>query len=134
MSMRVAATTKTRKSVAALSLALVTTGLTVMAGTQPAAASGCSLPPCGAVKNNSNVSIKVRYNDDNTTWKYLWVSPGKTIGGYWNDGRDIDGFYAPSGCRTDWSTHAGAIYASRGVWEKVSSNETATIRGVTCPG
>jgi hypothetical protein len=123
-----------RPIAALISMLFLLAGLGLVVAS-PAAASGCSLPPCGAVKNQTQQSIKVRWkNNDSDPWSTGYVSPGKTIGGFWNDKRDIDGFWAPSGCRTMYSTHAGAQYAVYNQWVKVSSNETATVHSVTCPG
>ncbi|GAB3249756.1 hypothetical protein [Kineosporia babensis] len=124
----------TRSIAALISMLFLLGGLSLVVAS-PASASGCSIPPCGAVKNKTKTSVKIRWkNKDSDPWSTGWVAPGKTVGGFWNDKRDIDGFWAPKGCRTEYSTHAGAQYHVRNTWVKVSSNETATVLGVVCPG
>ncbi|MBG0827082.1 hypothetical protein HS041_04815 [Planomonospora sp. ID67723] len=114
---------------------LVATGLSVITA-GPAAASGCSAPPCGRVENKTGTYIRVRWKNDNSDpWSYASLAPGQGMGGYWHrPKRDIDGFYAPKNCRTAYSVRAGSEYHVYGGWVKVSSNETAKVLSVTCPG
>ncbi|MFC4063026.1 hypothetical protein ACFOWE_32505 [Planomonospora corallina] len=113
---------------AAAGLSVITAG--------PAAASGCSAPPCGRVENKTSTYIKVRWKNNNSDpWSYITLAPGQGAGGFWNSPkRDIDGFYAPKNCRTAYSVRAGSQYHVYGGWVKVSSNETAKVLSVTCPG
>src|SRR5215207_3624078 len=110
-----------RVAAAATAVALSAAGLTLLVGQQPAAASGCRVPPCGELINRSGRSIQYRWDDDNSGWKYGWVGPGGHVGGFFNDGRDIDGFEAPAGCMTGYGDHAGAIYHVYGGWHKIAS-------------
>ena len=103
-------------------------GLTAIAlGTAgPAAASGCTVPPCGAVVNHSNTYINTRWSTD-YGWQTGWVNAGGTMGGYWNDGLDIDYWAPPAGCQ---GLSGGTWYND--AWHKLSSYQTVTVDQVRC--
>ncbi|MFD6323421.1 hypothetical protein ACFWOL_11225 [Streptomyces sp. NPDC058442] len=94
--------------------------------------SGCTFPPCGEIYNKSNRSVQIRWDDNNSGWKYGTVAPGGHVGGWFNDGRDIDGWNAPTGCQSAYSDHPGAIYYVYGGWQKIASNQTVTIHWIKC--
>ena len=81
---------------------------------EAAQASGCTIPPCGAVNNLSDRSVQVRWSNNNNGWTYAWVDPGRTIGGYFNDKRDVDYWNVPSGCTGYW-TGQGTTGSTRSV-------------------
>jgi len=105
----------------------------------PVAASGCSIPPCGALSNHSITSIKVRWknNDNDKKWKYDNVAPGMTKGGYGNDRLDIDYFYIPKKCSATGKVERSGLpdidsrtwYSG---WNKMSSVDTVIINYVHC--
>jgi hypothetical protein len=92
----------------------------------PAAASGCTTPPCGAVVNHSNTYINTKWSTD-YGWQTGWVNAGGTMGGYYNDGLDIDFWAPPAGCR---GRVGGSWYDDS--WHKLSSWETVTVEEVSC--
>jgi hypothetical protein len=126
--------TRVRRTVArVLVLALAAAGLTIISGVSPAAASGCSVPPCGALTNHTKSRIGVKWTDnDGKTWKYAVVAPNTTKGGYWNDGIDVDFWYIPAGC-TDKGGIGGTSYTWKGEkWAKISSTQTVVIKSRSC--
>jgi hypothetical protein len=97
-----------------------------------AAASGCSVPPCGALSNqNANNHIRVKWQDcDGCGWSYKWAAPGTTAGGYFNDGDDIDYYWSPA--RWCFSTNYGIKGGgSTGKWIKISSDQTHKVGNMT---
>lgn len=125
---------RTKQRIAALaSTMMIATGLGVLTA-GPAAASGCTLPPCGRVENQTSTYISVRWkNNDSDPWSTASLAPGTGMGGYTHSPRrDIDGFYSIQGCRTAYSVRAGSQYFAYGGWVKVSSNETAKVQSITC--
>lgn len=120
----------TRIAIAAVALVAASLGSVGLAS--PAAADGCSVPPCGALTNHVNRDIGVRYRDhDKDPWSYLVVHPDHTLGGWWNDGRDIDEFFVPDGC-----SYLGGIGGRSHTWgpgwQKISSNQTVVISSYYC--
>ncbi len=99
--------------------------------TTPADASGCRVPPCGALTNHSNTSIRVKWTDNDKDWKYAYVAPGNTKGGWWNDGLDIDYFYIPSKCSATGGI-GGTSKTWYSGWNKISSADTVVINAVNC--
>lgn len=122
-----------RKIAAIASMLFVLAGLSLVVAS-PASASGCTLPPCGKVVNQtSGTYILVRWkNNDSDPWSTASVAPGSSMGGYGGSPRrDIDNFWAPSRCTTKY-TLGGNKTSSGGSWIKISSTQTATIKSVTC--
>jgi hypothetical protein len=110
---------------AAMVLAVTGVTVTLIAGAPAASASGCTTPPCGALNNKTDKWILVKWTDnDGRTWEYGNVAPHTTMGGWWNDGIDVDFWYTP-----DWCTDNGNIH---GGWHKISSYETRVINSRTC--
>jgi hypothetical protein len=125
-----------RRTVACIAVAaLVVASFTLFfSDTRPAKASGCSVPPCGALTNHTtDTRIGVKWSDDNgKTWQYDIVEPNTTKGGWWNDGIDVDFWYIPAGC-----TDRGGIGGTPGTWTgeqwaKISSDQTVVIDSRTC--
>lgn len=99
-----------------------------MAGSDSAdasALSGCTVPPCGALNNKTDYQIGVRWTDNNGAWKYGVVQPHTTMGGYFNDGIDVDFWFIPDGC----ADHRNNPYMNwvGEQWAKISSNQTVVI-------
>ena len=136
--------TSLRFATAALAVAAV-----FVVNERPAAADDCELwgwppsPLCGALQNhtaNTRIGVKWKNTDDpNEAWTFGIVEPDTTMGGYWNDGIDVDYWYIPEYC-TDrggiggeaktW-TRASSESNSDG-WVKISSNQTVVIDSRTC--
>jgi hypothetical protein len=121
-----------RHAAALATVSLLVSGLGV-AMASPAAASGCTIPPCGRVTNQtSDTYILVRWkDDDDDPWSTANVAPGRSMGGWGgNPRRDVDNFWAPPGCTARYKLNGNKT--SKGGWIKVGSNQTATITSVTC--
>lgn len=109
-------------------LAALVVACFMMIRTRPAEASGCSIPPCGALTNQTTTNIGVKWTDDDgVTWQYAVVTPGQTVGGFFNDGIDVDFWYIPPGY-TDIGRVAGTPTILAGEqWAKISSDDTVVI-------
>ncbi|NUT46179.1 MAG: hypothetical protein HOV94_02495 [Saccharothrix sp.] len=95
--------------------------------------SGCTTPPCGAVKNNADRKVHVRWSNDGEAWKYKWVEPGHQVGGYWHDGLDVDFWEAPSNCKSTWHFEGSDNnHTATGGWVKLESSQTAVITAIKC--
>lgn len=114
---------------------LVLAGLMIVLAPASAQASGCTVPPCGAIKNTSTVSIRYKWTDNDRDWFYAYVAPGQTAGGFWNDRRDVDFFEVPYGCVAIGSipngNHLLPYYGPSG-WNKIGSAETLVISRISC--
>lgn len=100
----------------------------------PAKASGCTVPPCGALTNLTTSQIGVKWSDDDgVTWLYGVVQPNTTMGGWWNDGLDIDFWYIPAGCTDSGGIGGTNMSWSGEQWAKISSSQTVVINSRTCP-
>jgi hypothetical protein len=107
-------------------MAMVLMGLPVALASS-ASASGCTWPPCGQVVNHTDRAIDTRWNNG-SGWHYGWVNAGGTMGGYYNDGLDIDGLWIPAYTCFDisgWSL--GQAGGSGGRWFRIHSYETAVV-------
>ena len=99
----------------------------------PARASGCTVPPCGALTNHSSTGIAVKWSDDDSTWNYATVSPGTTKGGWYNDGIDVDYFNVPPRCSASGGI-GGASYTWYSGWNKIKSHQTVVVKSMNCNG
>ncbi|MDQ1289195.1 MAG: hypothetical protein QG622_2761 [Actinomycetota bacterium] len=114
---------------------MVTTGIAGvgLVNAEAAQASGCTIPPCGAVNNLSDRSVQVRWSNNNNGWTYAWVDPGRTIGGYFNDKRDVDYWNVPSGCTGYWTGQGDDWQHKVGAgWQKLRSDQTVDVVAITC--
>jgi len=121
-----------RRAVARFAVgALIVPGVTV-AGVGTASATGCTVPPCGAITNKTNERIGVKWADDDVHWQYGIVEPHTTKGGWGNDGLDIDFWYIPPDC-TDSGGIGGDNQTWNGEqWAKIESYQTVVIDSRTC--
>lgn len=118
---------------AALIVAFVSIVVAPAATAAPEPRSGCSTPPCGAVQNKADRKIQVRWSNHHEAWKYKWVSPGHTAGGYWNDGLDIDFWEAPARCDSTWHfSGSNNKHVAKGGWVKLESSQTAVVTSIRC--
>jgi hypothetical protein len=115
---------KTFAKVLVTAMALV--GLPVVLAS-PASASACRVPPCGQVVNHTDRSIETRWNNG-SGWRYGWVNPGGTMGGYFHDRLDIDDLRIPAYTCFDISGWPpGQAGGSSGRWFRIHSHETAVV-------
>lgn len=92
--------------------------------------SGCSIPPCGAITNETSTWIDIKWTDnDGATWSYASVGPGETRGGYFNDGTDVDFWELKNNCTAYTSIHATV---SDPGWYKIKSSQTEHIYEYSC--
>jgi hypothetical protein len=98
-----------------------------------AEASGCRTPPCGALSNETNQTIRVRYKDNNSDpYTEKDVPPHTTVGGFWNDGLDIDDWWIPERC-TDTYDWTGDRYTATGPqWRRINLGQTVTLKKREC--
>jgi hypothetical protein len=125
-----------RRIATVLSALLVAAGLLVLAPTA-AQAWGCTAPPCGAITNNSDWDLPIRWTDNNGAWKYGFVQPGETKGGWSTDSSkrlDVDYFQVPYGCvAVGGLPHGSSLpyYGPTG-WDKINNFETVRIDRISC--
>jgi hypothetical protein len=102
----------------------------------PAAASGCTTPPCGRVVNNTNVNVQVQITPSDIR------NLGRGGIGGW-PGVDVDFYRIQPRCsatvvaRGLGSHPAGPVIRSGGSttwspWFKLSSSQTVTITSMNC--
>lgn len=114
-------------------LAVLVVACFLMIRARAAEASGCTVPPCGALTNQTQTNIGVKWTDDDgQTWQYAVVHPGETVGGFFHDRIDVDFWYIPAGC-TDIGKVSGTPSILGGEqWAKITSDDTVVISSRRC--
>jgi hypothetical protein len=108
-----------------------------------AAAEDCDIfawpPICGALQNHTaDTRVRVRWwHDGNGEWVYAYVEPDTTMGGYLNDGIDVDYWFIPEGCTDHGGIGGTNMTWSRAQypdgWAKINSDQTVVIDRRSCP-
>jgi hypothetical protein len=109
---------------------LAVTGTASASATEFTAQTGCSTPPCGALNNKTSSRIGVKWTDNDKDWQYGIVEPHTTMGGYFNDGIDVDFWFIPGGC-TDTRNSPRKSWSGE-QWAKISSSETIVVNSRSC--
>jgi hypothetical protein len=144
-------TTKRRTAAVVTAAAAMLGGATLLGAPAQAGAptidgrSGCRVPPCGQVKNDSAVGTQVRWEDNpGDGWTTRYLGPRRVIGGYLHDRIDVDQYAVPPRCTATVEGFGGGDHpqgtsvrsggSTTYNWYKLSSNQTVQIRSMTCRG
>lgn len=100
--------------------------------------SGCTIPPCGEIYNNTNRWWNIKRQDcTGCGWIEDSIAPWGHRGGFWNDGVDWDAFAVPYGCSMSVRLN-GVSRGYRNIseaphrWISFESNQTVEIYSYSC--